>query len=235
MLLADAVEYIAGHPKPLLCLDTCVYLDVLNRAFSGQQVLNELDRYECLHSRSAFHPIVPAIVATEYNRNIETVTDRAKQTIRAAAAAWSGLRPVMQQSTPGTAITDMDPAKAVAAIDYLATRSATFLGYALSIETDDSVHARASRRECAGIRPAQRGKDSIGDCLICETLLALTKALRANRFIPPVIFVSTNIHDFADANPGMRGRVHPDLASDFAALNIQYESVLASPLWRCFS
>ena len=234
MTLSDAARRIAGQAKPVLCLDTCVYLDVLNRAFSGQQVLAEIARYENLFAQGAFHAVIPAVVADEFARNVDAVTDRAKKEIRDAVGKWTGLRPVMHTATGNAHIAQMDQPTAEAAVDYLKNKSNTLLGLALPIEPDTGIHASASRRECAGRRPAQRGKNSNGDCLICETMLALATALRNNGIVQNVIFVSTNINDFGDDRPGMHGRIHPDLVPEFTALGIQYEPVLAATLWRSF-
>jgi len=234
MRLSDAVNKIARLARPVLCLDTCIYLDILRSSASAQQILNVLERYEKLLAQDAFIPIAPSIIAQEYARNVEHVTNSIRKSIDKTVKEWNGLLPLMSVVSGSAAIPTMDRTVAMKAIDHLNAKSESLLHAALPIEPDSQIESSVSRRQSMSIRPAKRGKDSFGDCMICETVLALTAALRSIGFGQDVYLVTSNKEDFGDERPGMQGRAHPDLVRDFATNSISYEPVLAAMLWRAF-
>jgi len=234
MTLSDAVNHIAGQAGPVVCLDTCVYLDIIRRATSGQQLLTEMARYEDLVSQGVFVPVMPSIIADEYARNIDGVTAEAKNTMRDAVESWNGLQPVTRQAAGGVTIPVMDRRAADTAVEFLKTKSKSLLDLAVLVDPGSQIDSNVIQRQSVVKRPAQRGKNSFGDCFICETVLALAAALRAAGSPSPIYFVTSNKTDFGDERPGMQAHAHPDLVPEFGALGINYEPVLAAMLWGAF-
>jgi hypothetical protein len=218
-----------------LCLDTCVYLDFLDRAFMGKQITNEITRYETLIKNSSFCLVAPAIISDEYKRNVDNVTERKKIEIREIIKKWNGLEPVHRAIDPLLEGLILNQGVGERAIDYLKNKSQDLIDWAITIESDGNLEIKAFARMVTTKLPGKRGKNSSGDCLICETILTLTAALRAGGFDKKVVFVSTNKDDFGDNSARMSGKLHPDLLVEFTPLNIDYEPVLATPLFNTFS
>lgn len=59
------------------------------------------------------------------------------------------------------------------------------------------------------------------DCVVIETYLEAIRDLREGGLTAPVVFVSSNTKDYAEA-PGSRLRA--ELATEFAPLSIEYAS-----------
>lgn len=77
-------------------------------------------------------------------------------------------------------------------------------------EANEDLISRANIRNNNGQAPAHRarGKDSnLGDCIITEYLLAISKALREMNFSKSIYFVSSNSKDFGSYNRPVEGLV----------------------------
>ncbi|KVD94543.1 hypothetical protein WI90_07765 [Burkholderia ubonensis] len=68
--------------------------------------------------------------------------------------------------------------------------------------------------------PAQKGKDSMKDCVVIETYLDAVKALRNSGLSSRIVFLSSNIKDYTGKESG--GLLNADLGKEFANLNIDY-------------
>lgn len=72
-----------------------------------------------------------------------------------------------------------------------------FCRTALPLPLTAEIHDRAYSRSIGGRAPAQRGKDSVADCGIAESLLALARHLPEER--QSIIFLTSNKSDFGQA------------------------------------
>lgn len=77
---------------------------------------------------------------------------------------------------------------------------------------------RAFARMNAGQAPARRGKDSSKDCLVYETVLEKTSALRAIGKTAPVVFLSSNTREYQTEGRSLNS----DIATEFSSLNLHY-------------
>jgi hypothetical protein len=74
-------------------------------------------------------------------------------------------------------------------------------------------------------RPLQSGKQSMKECVVIETYLDAVVELRKAGLKSPLVFVFSNIKDYA----GETGTVlRPDLAAEFAALDMEYAPNLSA-------
>jgi hypothetical protein len=71
--------------------------------------------------------------------------------------------------------------------------------------------------------PARKGRDSTKDCVAVETYLEAVRKVRAQNSAVRIVFVSSNTKDYAD---GGGAGLKPDLAADFAAVNMEYQPKL---------
>jgi len=85
------------------------------------------------------------------------------------------------------------------------------------IATEASSVSRAALRLANGTAPAKRGSSNLGDCLVIEHFLEFIRAIRANGFTQPCIFVSSNHKDF-----GRPPNPKPPLDAEFASLSVDY-------------
>jgi hypothetical protein len=92
---------------------------------------------------------------------------------------------------------------------------------ALNVPQSNDTAGRALSRLNQAQAPAHKGKDSMKDCVVIETYLEAIRDLREDGLTAPVVFVSSNTKDYAEA-PGSRLRA--ELATEFAPLNIEYAS-----------
>lgn len=94
-----------------------------------------------------------------------------------------------------------------------------------TISHSDSVVGRAHRRLTSANAPARKGRDAINDCLIIETYLDVVHQLRDEGHTQPIVFVSSNVNDYA----AKRGSVpKSELAKEFSVLNMQYAPNMAA-------
>ena len=63
------------------------------------------------------------------------------------------------------------------------------------------------------------------DCVVIETYLEIARGLRAGGLAAKIVFVSSNTRDYAGETGST---LRPDLAREFATLNMEYAPNLAA-------
>jgi hypothetical protein len=91
------------------------------------------------------------------------------------------------------------------------------------IDRDISPTNAALDRVVAKRRPSH--KKEVKDSYILEHYLAFSRAIGGPMFIKWLLFVSSNIDDFASTGSST---VHPDLAPDFTTVGLRYATTIAS-------
>ncbi|WP_285412915.1 hypothetical protein [Variovorax sp. efr-133-TYG-130] len=86
------------------------------------------------------------------------------------------------------------------------------------------VAARAIARVNRAVTPAKKGKDSVKDCVVIETYLEEVIALCSAGSTVRMVFASSNVNDYCDAARVLK----PDIAQEFAALNLEYAPSLGA-------
>lgn len=90
---------------------------------------------------------------------------------------------------------------------------------ALQASNSPEVAGRAVARVNAPRTPARRGKDSIKDCLIVEAYLEMAQQLRTAGLTAPIVFASSNTKEY---HAPSTTHVPADFASDLAAVAMDY-------------
>jgi len=215
------VAALTGTPKPVVCLDTCVYLDFFDHALESY-IQDAFLKLEGFVDRGDINLVSPSVVVEEYDRNVKNSLDRLRGSVKRIIEQTNSIRSLFfalgaadpQESLPSY----MDESGCLRLLGDLQERVRRMLKGSHVFEVPVACEPSAFNRMKFNIRPAQRGKDSLGDCLITEGLLELVRRLRVGGFAAPVLFVSSNVKDYAD----VRDRLHPDLEPDFADLSIDY-------------
>lgn len=100
-----------------------------------------------------------------------------------------------------------------------------WIGAAELIQQGPDIPLRAVQRVLAAQTPAKKGKDSTKDCIVVETYLDVVAQLRSAGLSAPIVFVSSNVRDYAEATGT---RLQADLASEFAVLSLEFAPNLSA-------
>ena len=87
------------------------------------------------------------------------------------------------------------------------------------------IASRAFLRLNQARAPARKGKDSMKDCVVIETYLDVAARLRAAGLKSKIVFASSNTKDYTGDT---RRALRPDLAEEFALLEMEYAPNLAA-------
>ena len=91
--------------------------------------------------------------------------------------------------------------------------------WAFRLQEEDSIKLVAYARSIAGLAPAQKGKQSLKDCAVYETvLLAATEIRNVDKNVE-ICFISSNTRDF-----GYVGNLPDNIKNDFSRLNIGFSN-----------
>lgn len=213
--IANVVKILTASPKPVICLDTCDILEVVQcldweksdsntprMASCVEPVRRLLDK---LYTDANFSQLVITdLVHIEWNQNIggirkkaeafiKKIDDIVKQTSNAAGFVRTFL-PVYPPLVGSTLVAD------------LVDLSTELLNQATRLNLDNALNKRAIERVKKKERPSHDGhvKDSIN----FEHYLELARCLRAGGYTEEVVFVSKNKKDYWK---GDYPQIHPDL------------------------
>lgn len=233
--LEIVVETILANPRPVVCPDTNVYLDLINGVL-GMEVGYALKNLEELSAKGMIHLVAPEIIIDEFERNIPAVKERAKKETRRLSDEVSSIHRLMvalgKVDEPLEIPGYLDSEAGIQVIEEIGERVARLLSCALRLETTPEVTLLASQRQRNAIRPARRGKDSHGDCLIVETLLQLAGSLRAVGFQERILLVSANTEDFGGGTATTKRNVHPSLELEFLPISVEFFSSVYPALYE---
>jgi hypothetical protein len=216
--IADMVGQLAAAPKPVICLDTCDILEVVqclgwekptvarNTAcvLSARRLLTTLvaDPDKAL-------VVVTELVATEWHQNIAEIRNSAILFLSQVDGIVH--RPYQAAVPAGTVLPVFTDLSASALVDDLVTLSTALLNQAIQIDLDPARIDLAVQRVMAKRRPSHDGH--LKDSIHFEHYLELARELRAAGFAEEYVFVSGNRRDFWN---GQQPSIHPDLAPEIA-------------------
>lgn len=221
------VAAILSAPKPVLLLDTCVYLDFLNKALDPQSPYG-LKKIVEMNDVGAIHIITPELITDEFSRNVTNVEERAKKSIDRLVGEVEGVRAHLQ-AFAALDKGDKLPAYLTAGagkrlVDVVAGKVRRLLDTSSVFELTPEIKLRAHERQLSARRPARRGKDSSGDCSIIEALLEVALRLRSGGFADRIVFISSNVEDFGGEDALTRRRLHPALRLEFYPFTVEFFS-----------
>lgn len=227
--IAGPAAEILSKPGPVLCLDTCDFLDVLRGLRNKSQATCRA--FVRLRDKLNLNPgrlrvVTTYLVRHEWNQNLnavraETLNSFEEISERLAlvdeARSLIGLKPLYSS--------DLDKVKT---LDGLVRLAQEVIDQAAVLEQDQASVDLALGRVMARRRPSH--KNQIKDSIHLEHYLALARQLRASGFGEPCLFVSGNKADFW-AEGGVP-RVHPNLEADLQAAGLTFYARLEDAVRR---
>lgn len=226
------VRRVTSAGVPVLCLDTCALLDVMRdpmrERFSADQTSAALDllgRAEC--SPRALSIIVAEQVHAELSQIIQSIEQESAAAVRKIERALGifGCHGLVANAAAVAAGILRFPVVSRGVVERFITASHI-------ARPKRSLYGRAFNRISTNMRPARRGKDSAGDCLIVETYLETAGMLRTSGFKGGITFLTTNPADYAES--GRRSVLHSELTAGFAAVELDYHASFLAARYGLF-
>lgn len=223
--IATVVGQLLPAPKPVICIDTCDILEVVQcldwEKAGTPRAVNCIEAARKLLNALAVNPnralvVITDLVHTEWNQNIAWVRGKAIEFLAAidnmvervyqAGGLAATTLPVFTRLSTSTLVADLEG------------YSLALLNQATRLELDPNLTARALDRVFTKRRPSHDGhvKDSIN----FEHFLEFARRLRAAGFAEEVVFVSKNKRDYWHSpNP----QIHPDLLPEVSAPDVRLQ------------
>jgi hypothetical protein len=226
--LAAVVADLLAHPRPVLCMDTCDLLDIVQCVAEGKA--RRLEHIRRLIDTLALRPdclqlVVTYLVPVEWAQNHATViadvehkTRHVDQEIADIHLAWQHAGSPLPGPVPGYAGAGLPAA--------LAGLAGTVLGSAVVLNRDDTCVGRALDRIHGKQRPSHSGM--VKDSIHLEHYLELCRQLHTAGFSERRVFVSANKADFWEAKN--KPDIHPDLEPQLTAVGLEFLGTLEAAL-----
>ena len=216
-----------GFPRdiPTLCLDTCSVLDILHdpRARNVREN-HHTAAVALLRTAEAgdLEMVAADLVRTEYANNVAAVE---QQTADAVEHLLADIRKIdaIVNTHGGAGTTDARHWRGHASRCRLVADR--WMQIASRARDSDAVLARGARRVGEGRAPSRKGNEAAKDCFIVETYLEHIRDVRAQGLTAPVVFVSSNVKDYAERSGT---RLAADLRAEFAAVRMRYAPNMAA-------
>jgi hypothetical protein len=211
-IAALAGQLIAGPPKPVICLDTCDILEVVQCLDWEKSGGNAPGPVTCIEAAKRLmdtlivNPdrvqlVITQLVHREWTQNIATIREKAAEFLERIDNLVT--RAYQAALLHGTGLPVYTPLSASTLVADLETRSSALLNLSTQLELDDALIDLALQRVMNKHRPSHDGH--IKDSINFEHYLEFARQLRAGAFAEPVLFVSKNRKDFWN---GDTGRIH---------------------------
>lgn len=230
--LGRIVTTVGGSPAPVAFLDSCTLLDIVRAPLRNKATEIRVARLFLNAVRktpNTIHLLIGSPTPTEWNDHIAKTEAECQDAIEccnavAAACGHMGMAALAPLPTgTGTLPT------------LLRQLSADLLAACVTMDHQAAAMSRAVNRIIAPRLPARKKGTGAKDSVIIEHAIELTSQLRTAGFMRPCVFVSSNTSDFAAPSSTA---VHPDLATEFAAVQLDYaislehaDSILLAAGW----
>lgn len=229
--IAEAAAELVAAERHVLCLDTCIFLDVITTGNRGQTniLYTHLKLLETLRkSPEKVTLVVNELVLLEWDQRIEEVRGEASKwlidtdkQIQEIHRAWEELGKPLASLPPKY----HDPQL----VEELTNLAKSLLGKAMILKEDTECMMRAIERVKTKKRPSQNKE--IKDSIHLEHYLELSRKLQFARHGKQRLFVSTNSSDFWE-NRKTPERPHSDLVTDMNAAGLTFLGKLPIALSR---
>ena len=226
--LAAVVADLLACPRPVLCLDTCDLLDVIQCVAEGKA--RRLEHVRRLVDTLARRPdcvqlVISYLVPVEWAQNQATVLDEVERKTRRVDEDIAEIYRAWQHA--GAPLPGLLPSYAGAGLPAaLAALAGSVLGWATVLDREDACIGRALDRVQRKARPSHAGM--VKDSIHLEHYLELCRQLSASSFPGRKVFVSANKADFWEAK--IKADIHPDLALQLAAVGLEFFGSLEAAL-----
>jgi len=219
--IGDAATELTAVQRPVLCLDTCVLLDVVRAAHRAQ--LDLMDVVHRLSQTIATTPdrlqvVVTSLVLREWAQGVEEVQQEASRWLAATDERISDIHRAWERI--GKPLANAAPVYGGAGlVEELTDLAKALINAAMVLKEDGDCVARAVHRVKWKKRPSH--KREIKDSIHLEHYLRLSHALQIGGHARPRVLVSTNSSDFWE-NANTPARAHPDLIPDLASAGLAF-------------
>jgi hypothetical protein len=226
--IAALVAELVAAPRPVLCLDTCLFLDIITAVNRRQTDLIEVNRRlsDIITAPDRVQLVVTSLVLREWVQRRDEVRDEAARWLASTDGqileihrAWERLGRPLAAPRP----TYHDPGL----VDELTALAESLFRGAAVLREDAACITRALQRVKRKKRPSHQRQ--IKDSIHLEAFLELSRQLRGEGYGQPVVFVSTNSSDFWE-DKNTPERVHAELVDDLAAADLIFFGRLAIAL-----
>ena len=211
---------------PILCLDTCAILDILRNPTRRDVHIHEQDAslslLQAAESSSNLEALIADQVIKEFRDNVQKVEEEAEDGL-------SNLRDQIDKldklttlhGSPG----QVNPNHWKDYVVRCRNVAERWLKASTPVPQSDQIVVNAFQRVSQARSPAQKGKDSMKDCVILETYLEYIRRLRNDGLTAVAVFVSSNTKDYAETNGAV---VRKDLENEFKSLGLEYAPNMAA-------
>ena len=227
--IAEAEAQIRADDRPVLFLDTCIYLDIIratDRCLKGF-VQSGSDLLALLMAVPPQCTLVAAsMIPTEWKDNAQKVRDDVNGNlgkIQERASMFHEACGILGIS-PGFG----RPSYAgVGLVERLHDLSKELLDRSVQLGNDSQSTLRGVNRVVCKIPPSKQGGE-LKDCVIVEEYMGLTRQLRANGFTSKCVYCTSNMKDYGDQN----GKLHPALDAEFGTIDLRFTSNLPHAVYE---
>lgn len=211
---------------PILCLDTCAILDILRDPTRRDVRIHEqeasLSLLQIAESNSNLEALIADQVSTEFQDNVQKVEEEVEDGLSKLRDQIDKLDKLATlHGSPGQVDTNHWKDYAMRCRN-VAER---WLKASTPVSQSDQIVVNAFQRVSQARSPAQKGKDSMKDCVILETYLEYIRRLRNNGLTAVAVFVSSNTKDYAETNGAV---VRKDIENEFKPLGLEYAPNMAA-------
>jgi len=218
--IAEAADYLIARPKPVLCLDTCDLLDIVEGftdskkgSLQAKAVRSMIERLEADPDR--FQIVITYLVEREWGQNLEKIRNKASNFLRETDKRVAMIDDVLQHAAvdvgrPLLQYSDLP------LVQSLVDMAEDLVGRSIILSQEGVCVDRALARVIEQQRPSRNG--NIKDSIHLEHYLELSKALGRSQFSEPRLFVSANKSDYWEGSP----EPHPELRGGFDEAGLQF-------------
>lgn len=216
----DAVSSLASSKLPLVCVDTCIWLDFLRGRFNSSRARDGIEKLRCFNNKD-FRIVVPSQVLVEYNRNKGGRMAEYASILKGISSDFNKyLEDIKERNFPGLTTLREDYMDFIKNT-YESSVNKLFDAIIVYKVTED-MYKKGAIRSCERLGPAARRGSSAADSVIVESFIELVDKLRSLGFQLTSYFLTSNTNDFSD--PRNKELIHPDLKDEFNNKNINYFS-----------
>jgi hypothetical protein len=218
--IAEAQIQIQADNRPVLFLDTCIYLDIIR---ATDRCLDGCVRsaWELLGLLTAVPPqcvlVAASMIPTEWKDNAQKVRDEINGKLKKIQDQAGMFHEAC--STLGISLTFGRPVySSIALIERLHDLSKELLDRSIELEMNATIWKCGGDRHVSKLPPGE-----FKDCVIVEECLELTRQLRENGFASRCVFCTANMKDYGESGGK---KLHPTLAAEFAKIDLSFTSDL---------
>ena len=213
-------ESIANKGLPILCLDTCSILDTMRdptrkelRVHEHQSSLALLEEAEANNSLCV---LIADQVYEEFLFHVDEIQKEAERALNKFMLQMERVDSLVNVHGSSGGVNSSHWRDHVQRSRDLAKR---WIDVGFRIERSNDIMSRAALRSSRAITPAQRGKDSIKDCIVLETYFDYVRCLREIGLTSVAVFCSSNTRDYTDVGSS---EIRQDIGSEFDGLGLRY-------------